>query len=573
MSDHNNIFEASNIINEHLTHNYERVEHSYDEDDKCLLDNAVERLLLEFQSLKIKVKKSENPHRTLTPAERTNNKEYENQEKIARDVNDKFRNKQCANIMVIAQTQSGKTGSMSAIIRQCMTDSDNNIHPDNIFIVTGLSSLEWKEQTKERLPNSLHIYHQRELFKMVDDIKGKKNVLIIMDEVQCAAKKDQTVYKAFNDAGLLNLQHYYDNNIMLVEFTATPDGTIYDQVKWGEASYKMLGKSGVGYTSVFNLLSQGRVKQYQDLCCYDKELCCVNMDKFKENISGFENDVGNYSEPRYHLVRTRTGMYQEITIENFEHVFGTVDYGFITYDKDDLEDINTTLEINPKKHTFIFIKEKLRCAKSLTQTYIGVVYERLSKNPDDGSIIQSLLGRLTGYTNNGESICYTNVDTIRRYKQLWECRWDDMTIKWNSKTTKFKQGTLSGKCTFNELIDDDDSSSDGSVDIIATFEPHIELCNDHEKAKHYYQNVLKPKIQLSTPGYNGRGPNKRKPNATGFYESTIGKGPTRKKVRRYAEIYDARKFALNEDHHYTYHPCYTNITDQSTLIWCLIHKN
>ncbi len=90
MSDHNNIFEASNIINEHLTHNYERVEHSYDEDDKCLLDNAVERLLLEFQSLKIKVKKSENPHRTLTPAERTNNKEYENQEKTSKSTKNRL---------------------------------------------------------------------------------------------------------------------------------------------------------------------------------------------------------------------------------------------------------------------------------------------------------------------------------------------------------------------------------------------------------------------------------------------------------------------------------------------------
>lgn len=565
MSDNINLLEVCDIVSE-------RVIYNYDEDEKCLLDNAVERLLLEFQSLKIKIKKSENPHRSLTPEERVNNKEHDNQEKIARDVNEQFKNRHCVNIMVIALTQSGKTGSMSAIIRQCISAHDNNIHPDNIFIVTGLSSLEWKDQTKERLPNSLHIYHRSEICKMFDDIKGKQNVLIIMDEVQCAAKKDQTVYKAFNDAGLLNLQHYYDNNIMLVEFTATPDGTIYDQVKWGEASYKMLGKSGVGYTSVFNLLSQGRVKQYQDLCCYDKELCCVNMDKFTENISGFENDVGNYSEPRYHLVRTRTGMYQEITIENFEHVFGTNAYGFITYDKDNLEDINVTLQIKPEKHTFIFIKEKLRCAKSLTQTYIGIVYERLAKSPDDGSIIQSLLGRLTGYTNNGESICYTNVDTIRRYKRLWECRWDDMTIEWNSKTTKFKHGTLIGKCTFNELIDDDASSSDGSIDTIVT-EPHIELCNDHEEAKHYYQNVLKPKIQLSTPGYNGRGPNKRKPNARGFYESTIGKGPTRKKVRRYEEIYDARKFALNEDHHYTYHPCYIDITDQSTLKWCLIHKN
>ena len=50
---------------------------------------------------------------------------------------------------------------------------------------------------------------------------------------------------------------------------------------------------------------------------------------------------------------------------------------------------------------------------------IGVLYERYTKSsPNDSVIIQGLLGRMTGYDDNGLSICFTNVDTIGRYKKL-----------------------------------------------------------------------------------------------------------------------------------------------------------
>ena len=52
--------------------------------------------------------------------------------------------------MVVAKTQSGKTGSMCATIKQYLEDSSNLIPIENIYIITGLSSCEWKEQTKER---------------------------------------------------------------------------------------------------------------------------------------------------------------------------------------------------------------------------------------------------------------------------------------------------------------------------------------------------------------------------------------------------------------------------------------
>ena len=87
----------------------------------------------------------------------------------------------------------------------------------------------------------------------------------------------------------------------------------------------------------------------------------------------------------------------------------------------------------------------LRCAKTLKKKFIGILYDRCSKNPDDTTIIQGLVGRDTGYDNNGISICYTNINSIEKYEELWKSNFEDTTIEWNSKTTKYTNGILSGK--------------------------------------------------------------------------------------------------------------------------------
>jgi hypothetical protein len=347
---------------------------------------------------------------------------FENQEIIASKVVTAFKNRKIINTMVVSKTQSGKTGSMCATIKQYLEDTSNLIPIENIYIITGLSSCEWKEQTKERMPEMIHsrVFHRCELPNtFVDEIKDKQNILIIMDEIQVAAKKGQTIYKTFQNAGLLNKTKLYKNDVKILEYTATPDGTIYDLMKWNDASTKILADVGDGYISSFDLLQMGRVKQYKKLCGYDKQTEKIN-EKVFENIQEIKDDIDKYSTPLYHIIRTKNGKEQERTIQNFQEIFNMDTYHFITYNgESDIQDINKTLVIKPEKHTFIFIKEMLRCAKTLKKIYIGILYERYSKHPDDTTIIQGLVGRDTGYDNNGISICYTNIDSIHRYEALW----------------------------------------------------------------------------------------------------------------------------------------------------------
>jgi len=489
---------------------------------------------------------------------------FENQEIIASRVVTAFKNRKIINIMVVSKTQSGKTGSMCATIKQYLEDTSNLIPIENIYIITGLSSCEWKEQTKERMPESIQtrVFHRCELPNtFVDEIKDKQNILIIMDEIQVAAKKGQTIYKTFKNAGLLNKSKLYENDIKILEYTATPDGTIYDLMKWNDASTKILADVGDGYISSYNLLQIGRVKQYKELCGYDKE---TGDEEVFENIEEIKNDIDNYVNSLYHIIRTKNGPEQELTIQNFKQIFNTNNYDFIKYDREsEIEDINKTLIMQPERHTFIFIKEMLRCAKTLKKKYIGILYDRYSKNPDDTTIIQGLVGRDTGYDNNGISICYTNIDSINRYEELWQSNFEDKTIKWNSKTTKYTNGILSGKNTFNDPKDYDGFSVE-SDDSDELKEPVIKKFKTQEEAKEYYNKELKEIM-------GGRGPIKRKPDENGFYLSTIGKGDNRTRVRTTKEIYDVRRWSLNETHHYTFHPCYEDINDKSTLQWWFIH--
>lgn len=487
---------------------------------------------------------------------------FENQEIIASEIVTTLKNRKIINVMVISKTQSGKTGSMCATIKQYLEDTSNLIPIENIYIITGLSSCAWKEQTKERMPESIQarVFHRCELPNtFVDEIKDKKNIFIIMDEIQVAAKKGQTIYKTFNNAGLLNKKKLYENDIKILEYTATPDGTLYDLMKWNDASSKILSDVGEDYISSFDLLQMGRVKQYKDLCMYNKETGNVDEEVF-ENIQEIKIDIDKYPNKLYHIIRTKTGLEQELTVQNFKQVFDIGSYDFIKYDREsEIEDINNTLLINPNKHTFIFIKEMLRCAKTLKKEFIGILYDRYSKNPDDTTIIQGLIGRDTGYDNNGISISYTNIPSIIKYEELWKSNFENTSIKWNSKTTRYKNGILSGNNTFNDPKDYDGFSIE-SDDNDELKEPVIQKFKTQQEVKQYYINELKEKMK-------GNGPNKRSPNADGYYEATIR---SKKNIYSCNEIKTERKWGLNENNYRVY-PCYQDKNDISTLEWWFIH--
>ena len=440
---------------------------------------------------------------------------YDNQEKCSLEIVSNLHNKKIINIMIVALTQSGKTGTMSGLIKNYLNDTTNLIPIENIYIITGLSSRDWVDQTTNRMPQSIQkrVFHRDNLTnKFVDDIKNKRNVLIIIDEIQIAAKENQTLYKSFKKAGFYDKQNLLRKDIKIIEFTATPDGTIYDLMNWGGNALKIKMEPGQGYTSCFDLKNQKRVLQYKDLCGYDKTTDKVDEKLVAVNIIELSLHIDKYEKPSYHIIRTPNGYMSNIVIDNFKKNINE-DIPYYNYDKEsDIEDINKILKVEPEQHTYIFIKEKLRCSKTLCKQYLGVVYERYTLFPDDTVIIQGLIGRGTGYDDNGKSIYFTNIPSIEKYDKLWKSSFEDKTIEWKSKTTKRKNDLLYSTGTYNNpsLIDGMSVSSEESNE---EHEPVIKKFTDFDEVKKYVRNDLG----------NKRGPNNpsKNINSDGFYECNV----------------------------------------------------
>ena len=421
--------------------------------------------------------------------------------------------------MLLALTQSGKTGTMCALIKNYI--EDNIIPIENIYIITGLSSIDWIEQTKERMPRYIQdrIFHRGNLNRgFINDIKDKKNVLIIIDEIQVAAKKNQSLHIVFQHAGFYDKQNLLKNDIKIIEFTATPDGTIYDLMDWGENAFKIQMNPGEHYTSCFDMLNDNKVKQYKDLCCYDKKTGEIDDNILKENINHLIDDINSFDSPMYHIIRTPTGFKSELVIQNFRDYYNN-ELEYHMYDQSINMNLNDILVRRPEVHTFIFIKEKLRCAKTLTKTFLGIVYERFTSTIDDAVIIQGLIGRMTGYDYNGQSICYTNKDSIEKYKILWESNFEDKSVKWKSKTTKIKEDGLISKGTYNVLPRDGSRSgisSDSDSDSEQWFHEWKELSftdiENHEERSvetllKYVNNWIKEKPSYEHTRNTKRGNN------------------------------------------------------------------
>jgi len=101
---------------------------------------------------------------------------FENQDSTGQLVAQAFLNLALVLALVVADTQVGKTGCMLALIIEFVTNQGLLIPIDNIYIITGLSSKDWKKQTKNRFPDILkdNIYHNSELAKFKKDIQDKK---------------------------------------------------------------------------------------------------------------------------------------------------------------------------------------------------------------------------------------------------------------------------------------------------------------------------------------------------------------------------------------------------------------
>lgn len=493
---------------------------------------------------------------------------YDNQSRCSVKINEAFKDKKIINVLVYGKTQTGKTGCMTSFIKQYVLS--HSIPIENIYIITGLSDIAWKNDTINRMPDAIYkrVYHRANLPKtFADEIKSKKNLLIIMDEIQIASTVKQTISKTFKKCMFYDLKYLLENDIKLVQFSATPDGHIYDIADWKDHSKKIKLQPGEGYIGSIDLLKEGRVRQFKQLWGWDIEKDNIPQD-IKENILEIKRDIITYKNARYHTIRipcSKDDKDQQVII-NFKLIFGISDYNYNTsFLKVKKGDINSILSIKPEKHTFIFIKEILRCAKTKIKTYLGIEYERYALTIADSTIMQGSIGRLTGYDGNKDLICYTNIDTIKRYEELWKSNFQNNKIEWNSKTTTNKKGIISSKGTYNSINNYNGSSITLELRSQDRGNPTIKTFKDQKYMIKWFKNNLKEKMNKSGPRIKNiqeDGINK------GFYLGSIRGGY---QILSQEKVKTEQRWGFKLGPGYRSFPCYSDTKDPTTLEWWLIY--
>ena len=136
---------------------------------------------------------------------------YPCQEKTAYKIMNAFSDKKVLSVMVVQPTQSGKTGVMFAVSKLFIENPLCMTNPNNIFIISGLSSIDWKKQTIDRFPDiiSKNIFHRNNLAMFLETIrKDPRNALIIWTKYILQVSKDKQYIKYLRKHNYIILNFY-----------------------------------------------------------------------------------------------------------------------------------------------------------------------------------------------------------------------------------------------------------------------------------------------------------------------------------------------------------------------------
>lgn len=456
---------------------------------------------------------------------------YMNQEEMGKNVaNGIF----AANIIfqiVVAMTQSGKTGCMSALIKYCIESEENKIPAEHIFIITGISSKEWVAQTRGRIPvNEKQIAHRNDLKKLAKTLKGKENILIIVDEVHIACGKKMSINKMLKELGYKDTEILKKKNINFVEFSATPGAVLKDHKEWrdeGKGAIHYM-EPGEGYKGPRELLN-GRSFQWKrlDFEGEDREKSIQAIEEIKMKIEE------TYSSPKFHIIRAPKAEKFELVKDRFMSVFikkeeDRNNYDFISCHSQEEQSIDEILRNGaylkkspndfppPLKHTFIFIKETMRCAYTIgPKQNVGILYERFTNSPQEHVVVQGMAGRACGYNVPDDMIVYTDIEKLESYKKDWDAHFEDIK-HYTKKETAYSRSTFG-----NNSADNVDYSpvDDHKVMKFTTFEEVVEFLKDTSTKR--WESDVDGVVVIGGPIRAPRGPNKLKTSDDGFIRCKV----------------------------------------------------
>lgn len=341
-------------------------------------------------------------------------------------------------VCFVASPQFGKTATSLQCIVDMTTCADDSkiIHKDNVYVMTGMSDLDWKTQmTSRMLPCfSSNIFHRNDAHKMIEKTKNRSDILLILDECHIAFQNDQTLHELLVKSGIWDVAYMIRHNIKILCISATPAHVLMDISEWDSSLHStIVAKPNLhtndGYMSFRDMLDEGRVQSFD----------IRNRSDMEALVSMVER---TYSTNKHHILRLK---------QNYRNEMGQVIVaaGYKVSDHNctsRLDDVDTMLESAPSTHHFIIIKSLWRASKTLSDKHIGIC---MDNSTDFTCVAQGLAGRLLGYgraRKQNAPLLLTNVPAVKQYVAWLENGCDYHTCElYESNQLKIVQGSMKRK--------------------------------------------------------------------------------------------------------------------------------
>jgi hypothetical protein len=346
-------------------------------------------------------------------------------------------------VHLAAEMQAGKTGVVNALLRLVFANSLGagsklRFTPDRVFVITGMNDTAWVKQTKERLPLGVRsgVSHNGGLDKIVRALHKLAepaplaNVLIVVDESHIASssanRPNSLIYTAV--ARLCPRELWDERGIRFLTISATDPAkaVAMEDARMPFAARVVVLKTDERYQSVASLAAADRLRYVETF---------GDMHKIGA-IEELKRAVGEFPEPLHHIIRCRYGKQDAVeTMLRLAFPTGVVmkwdslsrpsgggggggGGGEDTSSSAKLEDINEVLREAPAQHTFILLKNMFYASKTMDDTHVGVLWDRVSGKDDTN--LQSLLGRACGYGKSKRTVVYTSKQTVANYLTFWK---------------------------------------------------------------------------------------------------------------------------------------------------------
>jgi len=287
-----------------------------------------------------------------------------------------------------------------------------------------MSNTEWVDTIKRDCPHVLakNVFHRPKIGGKgkntlnVDDLRGKKNILLIIDEVDVATKatkKKQTIHKALEAAGILDMNYMRENNVRIVAISATICEEFRAMKKFGEDNAKSYSMTIPNeYVGVETMKNKGILKP------------APVIKSIKQMVKFIINALSYFgkNDPRVHIIRgtKKTRDYVvaacgELNIPIYDH-----------WDKSKLSHKDLEKIFNTEQHVVIFVKNMFGRADFIPNEMkmkIGFWMDKQVKEKSRNANVQlqAGIGRMSGFYM-GELVkghkmgyIFTNLNSVDEY--------------------------------------------------------------------------------------------------------------------------------------------------------------